>query len=225
METTGTWTRPLGEGSDTLIYIPNVNTPELLDRAISSVPPELQRDVVVVDSSPTGHAPDGVAIFRPEGRRSFTWIQNWAQREAIARKKELLVFMHADAQSLDGSLGMAIATLRNLLATGARFAGVMAGTDDAITVFHVPALVEVGPWDEDFAWYVSDIDYYYRVRLAGLELPTLKLPVRHATSATIKQSVVEHAGATRDQVAAIERYRKKWGGLWGHETLSTPYGS
>lgn len=196
-----------------LVYIPNVNTPTLLSRALESIC-GYWADTIVIDSSEHGHTPtQPVEVIRPPSRLTFTQVQNWAQREAVRRGCDLLVFMHADAAAGPGVLTDAIVALREMLMAGRKVAGVFAGTDDALAVFYVPALLDVGPWDERIYWYYSDTDYYRRVRAKGYELPALGLAVEHERNGTFKASAVEREKAERRLSDDLRAYAGAIAGL------------
>lgn len=217
---------PVRSDSDYLICIPYVNRPDLLERAVHSVR-ELWPSLVVIDQSGEGLVLDHCSwgrevagIFRsPPGTMAFTQMMNWTQAEASARGVDYLVFMHNDAECLDDVALAAIASARQQPRAGVVFTHY-----DAFAVFRVEALRAVGPWDETFRWYFSDVDYYRRMQLAGWECHNFGgSKVIHHTSQTL------HADSQiRHEVAAHwkwhdDHYRHKWGGPQGGERFVIPY--
>lgn len=211
---------------DHLVYIPYVNRPDLLDRAVASVP-ELWEALVVIDQSSDGLSSDGRAwmekiggVYRsPPGTMSFTQMMNWAQAEASEQKARYLVFMHNDAECAPGEPLKVLERARR-----ERNAAVVFTNYDAFAVFNVAALRDVGPWDETFRWYFADNDYYRRMLLRGWEHCSFGgAGVTHHGSQTL------HSGPeVRAEVAEYwqwhqDHYRHKWGGAPGAETHRIPY--
>jgi hypothetical protein len=214
------------ESPDHLTYIPYVNRPDLLDRAVASID-DLWPSLVVIDQSLEGLSVQDhpwmesiAGVFRsPSGTMSFTQMMNWAQAEAIERDVKYLVFMHNDAECGEG---VALKLLDWVRAHP--HAGVVFTLYDAFAVFNVTAIRDVGPWDETFRWYFSDNDYYHRLRLQDWELCDFG-----------GQDVIHHGSQTlhsnpwwRDEVGTHWRwhgdhYRHKWGGAPGQELHLFPY--
>jgi SAM-dependent methyltransferase len=217
--------RPSARPVDYLAYIPYVNRPDLLDRAVASVP-ELWESLVVIDQSCDGlNSCDHpwmakiAGVYRsPFRSMSFSQMMNWAQAEAFDRRARYLVFMHNDAQCAAGE------ALKVLECARARRAGVVFTNYDAFAVFNVAALRDIGPWDETFRWYFSDNDYYRRMQLRGWE---------HYLFGG--DGVVHHGSQTLQSASAIknevgeswrwhqDHYSHKWGGPPGRERHSIPY--
>lgn len=86
---------------------------------------------------------------------------------------------------------------------------------------------DVGPFDEGFRpAYFEDNDWDRRLLLAGWGHPVVEMPIPHAESATVRSlSPAEQAQHHRRFAANQARYRAKWGGLPGRETLETPWGT
>jgi hypothetical protein len=222
----GQWTmrRSNENHSDVFAYIPYVNRPDLLYRAVMSIK-ELWPCLVVIDQSANGLAPaelaslGGIAgVFRaPHRGMSFTQMMNWAQAEAFERQAAFLVFMHNDAECHDGVAREVIDFARRQPRAGVVFTHY-----DAFAVFRTEALRSTGPWDETFRWYVSDLDYYRRLRLSGWEtLDFGGTKVTHDTSQTLD------ADATLAGEVAFQwhhaHYCHKWGGPQGQERFVVPY--
>lgn len=85
-------------------------------------------------------------------------------------------------------------------------------------------LAEAGYFDEGF-WpaYAEDDDYQYRLKL--LDVPSVLVPASrfHHKSATIHSySPQERVEFDEHWRANVLRYRDKWGGMMGQETLTMP---
>lgn len=78
----------------------------------------------------------------------------------------------------------------------------------------------VGWYDENFyPIYYDDNDYRYRCKLAGVPVRNLISRTRHVGSATIHSGYAEANSRTFPRNGAY--YAAKWGGLPGHETVTT----
>jgi GT2 family glycosyltransferase len=224
----GLWVRrrPPDSLSDYLAFIPCLNRSDLLDRAVASVR-RLWPSLVVVDQTQDGlQSSDHPwmnhigGVFRVTNRElSFTQIMNWAQAEACERGADYLVFMHNDAECI-GDISMQVLEYARQHPN----AGVVFTNYDAYAVFRVSALQDVGPWDETFRWYFSDVDYYLRLRLRGWQTENFggERVVHHASQtiqfdSTLAKEVGEHSKWNADH------YQHKWGGTPGNERHIVPY--
>jgi SAM-dependent methyltransferase len=211
---------------DCLTYIPYVNRPELLDRAIMSIP-DLWPTLVVVDQSRDGLPPENhpwidmiAGVFRtPYRAMSFTQMMNWAQAEAFERRTEYLAFMHNDAECVDGVAAQVLD-----FASRQATSGVVFTHYDAFAVFRVEAVLEAGPWDETFQWYFSDNDYYHRMKLRGWEQGNFGgQKVIHHTSQTVQSDQLINREVKANFRWHHDHYCHKWGGPPGAERYSIPY--
>ena len=212
---------------DYLAVIPYVNRPDLLERAVSSIP-ELWNGLVVIDQSEKGLAPaetgwakEIAGVFRaPPKSMSFTQMMNWATAEARQRRVRHLVFMHNDAECTNEAAGRALEYAR-----AHPQAGVVFIHYDAFAVFNLAALVQVGPWDETFRWYFADNDYYYRMKLLGWELANFGGDlVLHHGSQTLHSDPACAAEVAAHWKWHEDHYRHKWGGPTNRECHTIPYG-
>jgi Methyltransferase domain len=211
---------------DHLTYIPYVNRPEFLDRAVGSIP-DLWGSLVVIDQSANGLNFDSYAwsnsvagVFRsPFGNMTFTQMMNWAQAEAYERCAEYLVFMHNDTECLER---VALQVLN--CARTRPHAGVIFTYYDAFAVFKVHAIRDVGPWDETFRWYFADNDYYRRMQLRNWDRWTFgDRQIIHYTSETQRSDPAVSADVSAGWPWHEDHYRHKWGGLPGSEVYTVPY--
>jgi Methyltransferase domain len=211
---------------DCMVYIPYVNNPALLMRAVRSIRP-LWSSLIVIDQSTEGVAADwtsqvhGIYRIAPEVI-SFSQMMNWARQEAIERGVKLLVFMHSDAELLDDS---AAATV--IEASRSQFGdkvGVTFTNYDSFAVFNVEALVDVGPWDESFRWYCSDNDYYHRMELCGWRAAHIAGDrVGHTPSQTLHSDANIRMAVAREADWTARHYFHKWGGPPSRERFRIPY--
>jgi hypothetical protein len=208
-------------GGDQLLFIPVINCADLLSSSVASVPPGIR--AVVLDQSADGmksHVPGRIGYLRPSRKMTFTQMQNYMLRRAVALGKRFLMFMHSDASCPRDSIN-------ELLIRARRQApgwGVMFTNYDALCVFNVPELaVKVGMWDETFQWYRADCDYYHRIRKAGLITVGTDIQVQHTASATLNADPAIAAAVAGHAGWAERHYIHKWGGLQEHETFDIPY--
>lgn len=207
-----------------VLYIPYVNEGrEVLRRCVLSLTPDAWRNVYVYDMSPAGDArwfdlPEWVTVLRLVPGMPFTSVQNWLQQQAIVGGDPWYAWMHADGVVVDGADRVLIDYARNTW--GERW-GLLFTYYDTLTLFRTAAVVDVGPWDTALSQYVSDNDYYLRMRRYGWETRNTDL---HAWTVPLGPHVLHDAPSTAkrsDPAYAIavdffnqrfnEWFRSKWG--------------
>jgi hypothetical protein len=224
----GLWTCRTRSDSrcDYLAFIPCVNRPDLLDRAVNSVR-SLWPGLVAIDQTPDGLQSSDhpwmneiAGVFRVTSRElSFTQVMNWAQAEARERGADFLIFMHNDAECV-GDVGVQVLEYARQHPN----AGVVFTHYDAYSVFRVRALQEIGPWDETFRWYVADVDYYFRLRLRGWQTEDFGGDsVIHHASQTLQFDGARAREVRLHSKWNHEHYLHKWGGPPGNERYTIPY--
>ena len=132
------------------------------------------------------------------------------QHEARRRGSRFLLFVHSDASfDPDGIEGL----LQFARRQEGRW-GVIFTNYDSLCCFNMEAVADVGCWDETFDWYVSDIDYYNRMKWRGWEQRVYPdLPVSHRVSQTLQAMPPSQRDLVRADAAWAERhYEHKWGG-------------
>lgn len=224
----GRWLRRAASSPacDYLAYVPVVNNCELAERAVRSLEP-LWPSLIVIDQSEEGlSAPwiDEVAgVYRVPFRAiSFTQMMNWARSEAFARGARFLAFMHSDAECLDEDA--AICAIDLARREGANGVGITFTNYDALAVFNVAALRDVGPWDESFQWYFADNDYYRRMKLCGWRIAEFGgTRVKHTPSQTLHSDSRIKAQVQESWGWHARHYEHKWGGPPGNERHHVPY--
>lgn len=227
------WTRrpagwPGGAGQHSpgsfFVFIPVRNRLDLLEQAAASLGP-LRSSLVIVNQT-RGALPASLGdVAEIVGSGSFTSMQNQMQRVALEVGVESFAFMHNDARIIGDAgriLAWATEERRQRPSTGIVFTNY-----DAFAIFYADCVRAVGPWDEDFAWYVSDYDYYYRVKIGGWVITTMPdgvAAVFHAVSQTLAADKQIRVEAEWGHRRAKALYIKKWGGYWQGERFRTPYG-
>jgi Methyltransferase domain len=211
---------------DHLTYIPYVNRPDLLDRAVASIR-TLWPSLVVIDQSVDGLNPgdhpwisDIAGVFRaPRRSMTFTQMMNWAHAEACERCADYLVFMHNDAECV-GDVASEILDCARVRTD----AGVIFTYYDAFAIFNVAAIRDIGPWDETFRWYFSDNDYYRRMQLRNWDRYNFGgEQIIHHGSQTQRSDPSLSAEVDAGWRWHEDHYRHKWGGLPGREVYTIPY--
>lgn len=205
------------------ICIPFVNRPDLLDRAVNSIPYFMQSNVIVLDNSPKRIVPadkwDHLEVEIPTVPLTFSQSLNFFTHRAIERNKDVMCFMHSDACAGKGTFEKLLA----LADPNRRHWGVIFTHYDALAAFNIEAMRDVGDWDVNLPWYYSDNDMYRRMRLAGWQTEDSGLPVEHTPSQTIK-SDPELAFLNSVMFPLYgQYYRQRWGGDPGHESFTTPF--
>jgi hypothetical protein len=207
-----------------LLGIPVATGLDLLQRALASVA-ELAGETVLLDNTEAGLdglAP-GVEVVRPIVPLTFTQSMNALCRLAEERDRDVLLFMHHDAEAQAGTPRALLDTCHELTAEGRRW-GVAFTHYDAFAALNLEAVRDVGPWDTALPHYFADNDYYRRVRLAGWELVDTGLPVAHHTSSALSREPRRRFLNHVTFPLAARYYAAKWGGPPGEERFDRPFG-
>lgn len=207
------------------IYIPYVNRPDLLQRAVESVPLIHDRwDVEVINNSGSP-VPDEICAgdCNPCVPLTFSQTQNWMLTLAKERGAPFYLFMHSDAEAEPGTVEGLELMARSLMANQYKWGAIFTAYD-ALAAFNVEAMTAIGGWDTMLSWYCGDNDCYRRLRIAGYPTLESNLPVKHTPSQTLN-SDPEVARRVNLEIPFRESYyRAKWGGNPGHETYDAPWG-
>jgi len=224
----GYWLRNQLSSSDAMLYIPFVTNQELLLKAVRSIG-SADVDIVIIDMSSSGveldKLPAQVSVFRADTRLFFTQVQNLAQYLAKKNDKRLLLFMHTDCECKDELAAVDLVAWSRRHIYEQKKVGVIFTAYDALCVFDMNAVVDVGVWDETFQWYYSDLDYYRRLMLrewAHSQWPESHR-VRHTPSATLRDDRMRLAQHREAINWNHEHYVHKWGGESGQEKYHLPY--
>lgn len=201
-----------------LIGIPYMLRPDLLDKALSSIPPSIwdAGRICVLDNSAE---PQHTQIrYVPAVPLSASQSLNFFRRLAIMEECDVLFSMHSDAAAAPD-------TFEKLLrqADPARHWGTIFTNYNALEVLNVQMLKEVGEWDTVLPQYFTDNDFYRRMRLAGWPSEESNLPVHHEGSVVIRNDPEKAFLNSVTFPLYAEYYRKRWGGSPGHETYARPF--
>lgn len=208
------------------VYIPYVNRPELLKRAVDSVP-ELWIDMTVLNNSDSG-IDTYVDIYNPPVPLSFSQSQNYFFKDAKRRGCKFILWLHNDCELPAGTAQQLIERVRSYYAEGRRW-GVAFTYYDIFSAVNLDMIDEVGGYDTNIFSYKSDQDFYRRVQLGGWELINTEIEVEaikagHLGSQTIrsdeKLSLIN--GVT--QTMASFYYESKWLGDVGYEKTNVAFG-
>lgn len=207
------------------VFIPYVNRPDLLRRAIDSVPRRLTTTPCVINNSgsrePVNTAALGCNVIHPCVPLSFAQTQNLMLNHAKAEKLPFYMFLHSDAEAGPESvwkLYQAAVSECSRRKWGALFTNY-----DALAAFSTAAFAEIGGWDTALEWYHSDADVYRRLRLAGYPTIETGLPVVHEPSQTLKSDPLVRLRVDVMMPCRQEWYRRKWGGDIGNEIFDKPF--
>jgi len=218
-----------GEESDYLVHIPYVNRPDLLRAAIDSLSASERANAYIIDQSEEGFDATGLGIgcYRATRKVSFSQMQNFAIGVARFGSKKYSLFMHNDVSCAPGTVTKLAERARDTAEPWAALFtrdSIRGGVYDYLAAYNMAAIREVGCWDETFGWYVSDVDFYRRFKLAGKKLIDCPdIVVAHAGSQTIQSDAAIRNEAQADQQWALSHYRHKWGGPFDQERYTVPY--
>jgi len=213
------------------IYIPFVNRPDLLKKAVDSVPViggwrdwqlnYLQVEVINNSGKPL---PDDINAreSNPPVPLTFAQSQNWMLRISEDFLEPFYIFMHSDAEAGEGTVQKLIELAQSLTNEGRKW-GLIMTNYDALAAFNTAAFREVGGWDTELSWYHSDTDMYRRLELAGYELVKSNLPVKHEASQTLNSDQAIKRNVDLMFPCRVAYYKAKWGGDAGSETYSVPF--
>ncbi len=227
----GRWihkTVPISKLPEHMICVACVTNPARLNKAITSLfRPDLR--ILVVDSSENGLNLEqypwfkNVSVFKTAGQPHFTQIQNFFQAAARDEGINNLVFMHSDIVCKDLEFVPDVIRYSDAqFNSDPSIAGVFTWYD-ALCVFNLKALEKVGVWDETFAWYHSDVDYYDRVKLWGFRFDILDPQGRlhHDTSRSTHDDPKIAAMVAEQSDWAGKHMKHKWNNFQNNKV---PYG-
>lgn len=208
---------------DYCLYVPYVNGPALLRRAVGSV---RELGPVVVNNSGIDIAGGKERVFAPPVPLTFAQTMNYGLKQAGQASVDYCLFLHADAEAAPGTGDKLLQLCHDWGANNTPPVpqwGAIFTNYDAFVALSVAACRAVGPWDTNLPQYFSDNDYYHRLRLAGYPTLDSGLEVRHEPSQTIKADA-RLAYINRVTFPLYEQYyAHKWGGGAGHEIFTEPW--
>ncbi|MFZ3343307.1 MAG: hypothetical protein WA213_20690 [Terriglobales bacterium] len=206
-------------------FVPYVNRPDLLRRAVESIA-ELQPHLSIVDNSEDGLTQEEwpVPVLRPSVPLSVSHTMRFIYRLTREAGCQVCVYMHGDGYAQPGVALELLECARKATMAGRRW-GVMFTLYDILFAMNMDLLKAVGDWDPNLPWYCADQDYYRRVTLAGLEAAESGLGdrVEHFSSATIRSDKrIDFINSIMHPLA-FQYYERKWGGRCGQERWTIPF--
>jgi hypothetical protein len=184
------------------------------------------------------HVDDVAGIYRIASHRpAFTQIMNWMIDVARVRGDRRIGFMHNDAECRNDAFGELLKMADRLDAEktpwGSLFSREVGGDSyqwesmacyDYLMLQNMEAILKTGRWDETFEWYVSDVDFYRRLRFNGFpDHGCQAAEVVHHHSQTVRSDAAIRTQARAAQDWAHRHYRHKWGGDPSVERHMLPY--
>lgn len=211
------------------LCVPTLNRYDLLARCIDSARKGsmIPDRFLVVDNGRTLKAEDslvGVDIYTPEVNLGVAGSWNWL----VKNSEGIRIIVNDDIEFCNDTIEKMVVTLQEghpFVCTSRPF-GVLNGfscfaIDDRI-------IEAVGYFDDTISpnyAYFEDNDYHRRMILAGYGIVESGAEAIHVGSATIKAMDPEQMRQHHLRfVLAQQNYTRKWGGLPGNETFTTPYG-
>lgn len=209
----------------TVLAVPCINRPDLLERMLRSIDLDLER-VHLVDNSPDGldlAVPDRLrdVLYHdaPPGNLGFGGSVNHHVRTHPHRSYWIVA--NADIELAPGDLGRLVGEMER---GGPRWVGV---NDWSLFGLTAEAVALAGLWDENFhPAYEDDCDYERRCDLAGVDRYFIHGGTTHVRSAAIRSDERLARANARSHAANRELYLRKWGGPpRGGERFTTPFDS
>ena len=211
------------------IFIPYVNRPDLLKKAVDSVSISEDWQAEVINNSGAPLLGDlCYGECNPPVPLTFAQTQNWMLKLAEdwygpGTPAPFYLFLHSDAEAESDTVQRLVA-MANAFTIQNRKWGAIFTNYDALAAFNTAAFREVGGWDTFLEWYCADNDMYRRIRLAGYEILESNLPVKHEPSQTLKSDPEIHRRVDLMIPCRTAYYRAKWGGDPGRERFTAPFG-
>ena len=221
--------------SEFFVYMRVENRPDLLKRAVHSIP-EFWNLLTIVDNSdveyriPDGRLitgicdglPVGITVMRPPVPLTFTQSHNWFYQDAKQRGAKFILWMHTDAEALDGGHLRLLELARKYTAEGRKW-GLIWTNYDSLCALNLDMIADVGGYDTVFPKYFCDNDHTRRMRLAGWETIDSGIATMHIGSQTIKSDPVLNFLNAQTFDLYRDYYVKKWGGEPDHEKYTVPF--
>lgn len=206
-------------------YIPFVNRPDLLRKAVDSIA-ELRPHLSIVDNSPTGLIPSewNVPIIRPSVPLGVSHTMQLIYRLTREAGANVCIYMHSDGYAQTG-VALDLVDYAQQLTVNGRKWGLIFTLYDILFALNMDLLRQVGDWDVNLPWYCADQDYYRRITLAGLECVEGGMAdrVEHFSSATIRSDKKIDFINSINHPLAFQYYEAKWGGRCGDEKWFVPF--
>jgi GT2 family glycosyltransferase len=196
------------------------NRPDLLHKALASVKPFWERMIVIDNSECCALRNDpardmGVRIYEPPVPLTFPQMINYLRRLAEEDGCDVVLYMHNDAEAHPGTLEALLRMVESLQRSERKWGAVFTNFD-ILVAFNMEALRAAGWWDTFFPQYCSDVDYYWRLLLAGYDHINSGLGVKHHNDGASTMKSDPYRRFLHDVTYPIyEKYFvKKWGKPW-----------
>ncbi len=131
--------------------------------------------------------------------------------------------MHSDALASPDVIHRMLGRAHELTREGRRWGVILSNYD--VLCLHNTATLKEFSWDTNLPLYYTDVDFYYRLKLAGIELVETHLPVVHQEGGSA--SIRADAGLCNFVNSNWSRWRdyyiRKWGGERDQERYTVPF--
>lgn len=210
---------------DWQLYVLYLNRQDLLEQALDSLG-DYQDRAVIIDNSAGGPLtlPGRPAeIVRPPVPLFVSQSYNLVQNTARTRQQDLFFVMHSDARASPEVIEACLEQAEELEASRVNW-GVIFTNYDVLALHNVRVLDDFR-WDPYLPLYFTDVDFYYRLRIAGVRLVESGLHVEHHEegSSAMKADLALREFIQTNYFAWRDYYVRKWGGERDHETFRTPF--
>ena len=206
-------------------FIPFVNRPDLLEKAVASMM-ELSPHLSIIDNSQDGLDPAKwpCPIIRPSVPLQVSQTLNFIFRLTREAGCGICVYMHGDGAAQPGTCLELVEKAKQATLEGRKW-GLIFTLYDILFALNMDLLKRVGDWDVNIPWYKADQDYYRRITLAGLECVEGGMGdrVSHFSSATIRSDERLNFLNSINHHLAHQFYLAKWGGECGEELWTVPF--
>jgi hypothetical protein len=206
------------------IYTMFVNREEVLRRAIRSLG-RYEAQLVVLDNSPdqTLLLKDfSGEIFKPHVPLYCNQSYNLILSTAEQRDQEVFFIMHSDAEASESVVEALLARAEELNQEQRNW-GVLFTNYDVLCLMNT-RLLQRYRWDPHLPLYYTDVDFYYRLGLAGIEVIETYLPVVHQEGGSTTHSDPDLKAFIESNYPAWRHYYMlKWGGDRGQERFTQPF--
>lgn len=207
------------------IYTMYVNRKDLLEQALDALG-RYRNKVVALDNSPRqdlelpGFKGE---ILKPSVPLYCSQSYNLILAEAKRRGQEVFFIMHSDALASAEVVSELLTRARTLTKANRRWGVIFTNYD--VLCLHNTEVLGSCAWDPHLPLYYTDADFYYRCKLAGIELIESYLPVEHQEggSSAMKADPAVKAYVETNYPAWRAYYLRKWGGERGQEQFSVPF--
>jgi hypothetical protein len=212
------------------IFTMYVNGRDLLVNAVRSVD-YYQDNVVVIDNSLDRHLrPDDICVhgFAGEIHRPPVPLfcsQSYNLISLMAQERDLDAFfiMHSDAEASNEVIENAMSQAEELNRRQVNW-GVLFTNYDVLCLCNT-SVIKNFQWDQYLPLYYTDVDFYHRLRSAGVELLETGLHVEHVNggSSTMRSDIALDCFVKTNYGSWRDYYIAKWGGERDQEIFKTPF--